>query len=317
MGNNIKFQGFSFCITAPTQYIGTPTSKNIVSHFDLIADLVSVQRLSGESLIDFKQRIMDVAVHQGGGTYNGAINGITRALGYSRNRALTISLKLNSGGIPIARNPRVDILANAVILYSDYRADGTTRTIDTTIRTYQIDDTGYFLDDLIVAINASSCFSATIESGVRPNMHSTNLIMGNTDLFIQGDPIATDSLTRLSGEHVVEDSLVFEETDVFKTLVIGTPSSEGEYSVDRVNGEIITYNVSQGDLAVSYHGSIFPFNVDYSPIKIYTLQDDNFQYDLFQHETLESGEEVNSLPNTEGSEIYHQLFKETKTFWGE
>lgn len=312
----MKFQSFAFRITSINEYTGTPTSKNIVSHLDLISDLVSLNRLDEETNAEFKQRIMDVAVHPDGGTYEGAINGITRELGYSRQKAMTISLKLNSAGNPIARNPRVDILANKVVLYSDYRTDGT-RVIDSTIRTYQPTDTGYFLDDLVAAINTSQCFSATIESGMRPNTHSTNLINGNTDIYVQGDPIDTDSLTVLSAQHIVETSLVFDETETFKTEVTGTPSAKGEYMVDRVNGKIYVYSVPQGDLAVSYHGSVFPFEVDYTPIKIYTFQDDDFQYELFNHETDDSGTEINTVLNTEGSETYHQLFTETKVFWGE
>lgn len=316
MGNNIKFHGFSFYIDVPTEYIGTPTAKNVVNHFDLIADVVSLGRIDGESNVEFKQRIMDVAVHPGGGTYDGVINGITRALGYSREKALTIELKLDSSGEPIARNPRVEILANKVILYSDHRPDGT-ETIDKTIRIYQSDDDGYFISDLVTEINSSTCFSATLESDIRPNMHSTNLVRGNTDIHIVGDPIRTDTLTYLSEQNIVEGSVFFEEDTIFKTEVSGTPAAEGEYKIDRVNGKIYTYSIPRGNLGVSYHAAAFPFEVDYSPVKIYTLQDDDFQYELFNHETLDNGEEANALPNKEGSEVFHQLFLEADIFWGE
>jgi hypothetical protein len=315
MSNNIKFQGFSFYINAPVEHTGTPKIRNTVNHFDLIADLVSLRRLSEESNIDFKQRIMDVAIHSSGGTYDGVINGITRELGYAREKAIQITLKLNSSGEPIARNPRVDILANKVILYSDYRAGGT-QIIDKTIRIYKPEDTGFFLNDLVSQINSSQCFSASRYSGVRPNMHSTNLVQGDTDIYVQGDPIRTDTVTYLSAQHIVEESIVFDESDLFQTEVLGTPSAEGEYYIDRINGRIYTYSVPQGNLGVSYHASTFPFEVDYSFIKIYTFQDDNFQYELFNHETLDSGEIQNTLPNREGSEVYHQLFTETEVFWG-
>lgn len=316
MGNNIKFQGFSFYIDVPSEYTGTPTTKNIVNHFDLISDIVSLRRLDGESNIDFKQRIMDVAVHPSGGTYEGVINGITRELGYARELALTITLKTDSTGDPVARNPRVEILANKVLLYSDYRPDGT-QTIDKTIRIYQPDDTGYFIDDLVTAINSSTCFTATLESSIRSNMHSTNLVRGNTDVYIIGDPISSDLMTKLSNEYIVEGSVLFDESEFFLTEVAGTPSSDGEYRIDRINGKIYTYTIPQGNLGVTYHAASFPFKVDYSPIKIYTLQDDDFQYELFEHETLDSGEVANTLPNREGSEVYHQLFTDTKVFWGE
>jgi len=316
MGNNVKFQGFSFLIEVPSEYTGTPEAKNIVNHFDLTSDLVSLNRIEGESNIDFKQRIMDVAVHPGGGTYDGVINGITRALGYAREKAIKIELALDSSGDPIARNPRVEILSNKVILYSDHRPDGT-QTIDKTIRIYQPEDAGYFVEDLVSQINSSQCFTASAYSGIRPNMHSTNLVRGNTDLYIQGDPLITDTRTILSAQNIVEGSFVFDEDDLFQTEVTTTPSAEGEYMIDRVNGKFYTYSIPQGDLGVSYHAGVFPFEVDYSPIKIYTLQDDDFQYELFDHETLDSGEEANALPNREGSEIYHQLFDETEVFWGE
>ena len=61
---------------------------------------------------------------------------------------------------------------------------------------------------------------------------------------------------------------------------------------------------------------IFPMEVDYSLIKIYTLQDDDFADELFDMEAIDSGEEVRALPNAEGSEIFHQLFKEANIFWG-
>ena len=316
MSVNIKLQGFVFEITGLTEYTGTPTTKNIVSHLDLISDMVSLNRLTGESAADFKERVMDVAVHPGGGTYEGVINGLTRELGFIRQKGIKIELKLNSAGEPVARNPRIDILPNKVVLYSDYRINSV-QTVDRTIRIYQPGDTGFFIDDLVADINRSQCFTATMYSDVRPNWHSTNLVRGNTDIFIQGDVIRSDKLTILTGEYIVEESLVFDESDIFQTEVTGTPAAKGQYKIDRINGKIYTYNIPQGDLGVSYHASIFPFIVDYSPIKIYSLQEDDFQYELFQHETLDSGETVNTLPNTEGSEIFHQLFKENKTFWGE
>jgi hypothetical protein len=60
----------------------------------------------------------------------------------------------------------------------------------------------------------------------------------------------------------------------------------------------------------------FPMEVDISPIQIFSFHDEDFQYELFEHETDAAGEETATLPNTEGGEIYHQLFKETEVFWG-
>jgi hypothetical protein len=315
MANVIKFQGFAFYIEPLVEYVGVPEQQNIVTPLDLSATIVSLERLPGENIIDFKRRIMDVAVHPESSTYDGVINGLTRAFGYLRTKAINITLNTDSSGEYLARNPRVDVLANKVILYSDYRPDGTA-IIDKTIKTYQPDDEGYFLDDLVAEINLSTCFAATIYEDVRPNTHSTNLICGNSDLYVQGDPVRTDRLTYLSAQHIVEGSMIFNEPDVFSNEVNIIPVDPGDYMIDRTEGKLYSASIPSGLYGVTYHASLFPFDIDYSPIKVYTLQDDNFQYELFQHKTLDSGEEVNSLPNTEGSEIYHQLFKETEMFWG-
>ena len=67
---------------------------------------------------------------------------------------------------------------------------------------------------------------------------------------------------------------------------------------------------------MTYHTALFPMDVDYSLVKIYTLQDDDFVDELFNKKVADSGEELRALPNTEGAEIIHQLFKETNIFWG-
>jgi hypothetical protein len=316
MGNNVKIQGFSFYIQTPIEIEGKPVKKSILNQFDLLGDIISLRRIEEENNTDYKQRIMDVSVHLGGPTYDGAINNITRDLGLSREHAILIELKLNSAGDPIATNPRVDILAQKVILYSDWRPDDT-EIIDTDIRTYKTNDVGYFLENLVTAINNSTCFTATIYDDIRPNLHSSNLIMGSSDNIINGDLINANNYTKLAASYIIQDSLSFDENNIFQTEVVVEPTAIGEYMVDYINGKIYTYDTPSGQAGVYYHHAIFPLVVDYSPIRLYTLQDDNFVDELFQRETLDSGEEINGLPNTEGSETYHQLYTEMKVFWGE
>jgi hypothetical protein len=310
-----KLQGFSFYISSPTEIKVTPVQKTISNNFDYAADLVTLQRLDGESNASYKQRIMDVNVHPGGPTYDGTINNLSRAFGYSRNRAINISLKSTSSGSYIATNPRVDILANKVVLYSDWRPNGT-ETIDKEIRIYQPDDEGYFLEDLVSEINTSLCFSAYIYSGVRPNMTSTNLIRGTTDTVLFGDLVESGNKIELSANMIIQDSIIFNDPNIFQTEVTLTPSASGEYKVDYTNGFIYPYNLPSGNYDLSYHYAIFPMVVDYSLIKIYSMQDDNFKNELFQKVTLDSGEEQNGLLNNEGAEVIQQMFVETRFLWG-
>ena len=316
MSGTVKTQGFSFYINTPTQISGKPTKQSVLNQFDFLGDMVSLRRISGESNADYKQRIMDVSVHPGGPTYSGVINSLTRDFGLVRENAILIELNLDSSGSPVASNPRVDVLPQKVVLYSDWRPDGT-ETVDMEIRTYKTDDTGYFLEDLVAAINTSTCFTASLYSGIRPNLHSSNLLMSSSDNIVRGDLINGSNYTDLSATYIVQDSLSFDETDIFDTEVFTTPAASGEYQIDYTNGKVYTYDIPSGLSGVYYHHGLFPMTVDYSPIRIYSLHDDDFTDELFQVETLDSGDETKGLPNTEGAEVYHQLYTEVKVFWGE
>jgi hypothetical protein len=311
-----KLQGFSIYIELPTQVEGTPGVRNVVNNFDYHGDLVSLRRLHGESNAKYKQRLMDVSVHPGGPLYEQVVSGLARDLGYLRKNALEINIKYNSAGDPIAQNPLVDVLANRVVLYSDWRPDGT-EVIDMEIRTYQLGDPGYYLDDLVVEINKSEYFSASLVDDIRPNTITSTLVRTNSRHIVPEAYIRSDQLQVLDNQNIIDGTLVFFEKIIFETEVTGTPSADGEYAVNYVSGEIQSYLQPSGQSYCSYQYNEFPLIVDAVPIQVFAFQDDDFQYELFQHETLDSGEVVNSLPNGEGSEIYHQLFTQTEVFWGE
>lgn len=315
MASGRKGQGFVFYISTPTEIRATPERRTIANTLDYAADLVSLPRIEGERNPEYKQRIMDVNVHPGGPLYDGVVNNLSRAFGYERNRGINIDLKTNSAGQYIATNPRIDILAHKVILYSDWRPDGT-EVIDKEIRIYKPDDIGYFINDLVTEINSSECFSSYIYSGIRPNSMSTNLIRTTSDTVLYNDLIEGSNRINLSAQMIVEGSPIFNEKDVFKTEVSSMPTGIGEYYIQYHDGIVHTYDLPSGSYDISYHYATFPMVIDYSLIKIYTLQDEDFQGELFNKVLLDSGEEENGLLNSEGAEVFHQMFLETRFLWG-
>lgn len=310
-----KLQGFSFYVDLPEEIKGTPQVRNIVDNFDLHGDLVSLRRISGESNADYKLRLWDASVHPGGPLYEGVVNGIAREFGLLRVPAITIDIKKASDGSPIALSPRVDILANRVVLYSDWRPDGTA-VIDREIRFYQLSDSGYYLDDLATEINKSEYFSAALDAEIRPNTITATIVRKTSNLIVRSEHIRGDKFTQLENSYIVRGSVTFIEKDVFDVEVSGVPAAEGEYSIGYSNGEIMSFVLPSGRGYCAYMAASFPMKVDVVPVQIFTFQDDDFQYELFEKKELDSGELINALPNVEGSEIYHQLFKETEVFWG-
>jgi len=311
-----KLLGFSFYIELPNEISGKPQVQNITNKFDLHGSLVSLRRITGETNQEYRNRLWDVNVHPSGSLYEGVVNGIARALGMLREQSLYINLKTTSSGEAVALSPRVDFLANRVVLYSDWRPNGI-EIIDKEIRTYKLGDPGYYLDDLIMEINESDCFHAELIGAVRPNTISNTLVRTTSNAIVRDEYIRTDKLTQLEHLYIVKDSVTFLEKNIFQTEVENEPEADGEYMIDYRKGEIQCYTLPSGLSSCSYYAAIFPMRVDTVPVQIFTLQDDDFQDELFNKKELDSGVLVNALPNTEGSEIYHQLFKETEVFWGE
>jgi len=311
-----KSKSFIFKISDISAYEGTPTHRHFENELDYSADLVSIERMPNESNADFKQRVLDVNVHPGGPTETRVINGLARDLGFLRELALTIDVVKDANGDPTAASPRVLFLANRVILYSDWRPDGTA-VVDKEIRFYQPDDDGFYLNDLVDEINSSTYFTATINGDIRSNLHSFLLIREDSLNVIFSDFIDSKKKNDLVGSYLVKDGIFFgaESVDLQEEVTFD-PSSSGEYLIDYTSGSITTYEDVAVENTVTYYHNIFPLKIDYTPIQVFSLGDDNFVDELFVQETLQSGEDTKTLPNTEGSEIYHQLFKETNNLWG-
>lgn len=307
---------FSVNVGASSQLVATPERKEIVNSFDYSANMVGVARVEGESNSGLRDRLLDASVHPSGPLYEGVVNGIARDLGLLRSPAISIDLKLKSSGDTTAISPRVNILANRVVLYSDWRPSGTA-VIDKEIFFYQSDSAGHYIEDLVAEINSSECFSATLLEGTRPNSHSATLVKRTSHIFVPSELVRSDRRTLLSYRYVAKDGLMFQDKATFSTEMPIDPSSSGEFLVDYTNGIITSYDLPKPENGVSYHANIFPLEIDSVPIQVFNLNDENFTTELFYKETLDSGEETNALPNPEGSEIYHQLFKEARVFWGE
>ena len=308
--------GFAIKISAVTEIRMAPQRHALVNRLDEHGDLFSLDRLPLESNIDFKKRIMDMTFHPGGPHYEGLLNNLSRELNAPRQLALIIDLKNDSGGNALARNPRVDILADRIILYNDWQ-DYNLFVIDKEINIYDLGSEGYYLNDLVRAINSSQYFTAVLAPNIRSNIHSANLIRGNTYGEISDDIIRTDQLTVLRMGNIVRGSVWFDDKKTFMTEVTSEPQQPGEYMVDYKHGWVVSHSVSDGQVACGYYYSTFPYEADASLIHIYTLQDPNYTKKLFNREILQSGEDIDALPNTEGAEVVHQLFKEAHVFWGE
>lgn len=308
--------GFAIKVSAITEVRIFPIRQPFVNRFDEHGDMFTLDRLPLESNLDFKKRIIDMSLHPGGPTYDGLVNNLSRELNAPRRPAMTVDLKTGSDGLPLVRNPHMEVLVDRISLRYNW-TDHTSYDIDKDILFYDLGSEGYFLGNLINEINSSQYFIATIDPEMRANTLSTTLVRGTTYGKITDNTIKADQFTILNRKNILEGSIWFSDKTVFKTEVSTEPAAPGEFYVNYRQGWVKSYTASDGRGTCGYDYATFPCIVDASLICIYTLQDEEYVKKLFVQETLQSGEETNALPNTEGAEVIHQLFKECKVFWGE
>lgn len=312
----IKTISFLVNIQSASQLITKPTRQNIVNSFDYNGSVVGVNRLPNEGNVDLRNKIFDASVHPAGPTYDGIINSLTRAFGFIRTRVIKIELKAASSGSVIATAPRVDFLADKVVLYKNWDPNSDNNIIDKEIDIYSPDDAGYYLSDLIAEINTSECYTCSLVDSIRTNTHSTSLVRGTSHKFISVDNIYMDYKTNLANQNIIPNTLIFDDKNTFSTEVFTTPTASGEFYVDYINGIITTFAIPKIETKCSYHYNVFPFFVDYSPIQIFSMNDENFRDKLYNKETLDSGDLTNGLLNKEGQMILEEIYK-SNVFWGE
>lgn len=191
----IKILSFSINVEQQTSLIAIPERQNIANSFDYSAISLGLTRNNNESNIDIRNKIWDASIHPAGPTYYGNINSISRDFGFLRQKAFSIDLKLKSDGTPIADSPRVEMYANRIVLYKDWRPSSS--IIDKEIRTYKQEDEGFYLQGLIDEINSSECFSATLESGIRTNILSSCIVRRNSYVYVSQEGLTADKRTIL------------------------------------------------------------------------------------------------------------------------
>lgn len=312
----IKTLSFVVTIGTPNRLIAKPIRKNIVNSFDYKGSDVGVERLPNEGNVELRNKIFDASVHSAGPTYDGIINSLSRAFGFSRQRILKIELKNTSAGNQIATAPRIDFLADKVVLYKYWNPDTSNNIIDKQIDIYNPDDAGFYISNLISEINSSECYSCSLVNTIRNNTHSTSLVRGTSHKFLSVDNIYMDYRTILSNQNIIKDTIVFQDKNTFSVETTETPSSIGEYSIDYLNGIITNYSIPEIETTCSYHYNTFPFYVDYSPVQIFNMNDENFTNKLYNNKELDSGESINTLLNKEGVYILNEIYK-SNIFWGE
>ena len=295
-----------------------PVRHNVINNLDQIGQLVDLPRLNGESIKNYKHRVLDVYPHRANATYRGLVNGITRELGLLQFDALTVDIKAGSDGLP--ESPRIIVDSTEVILYNKWESSSDYE-IDKIINIYKRrgnDYNGFHIEDLISEINSSSYFTATIGVNVDPKTRSTNLIRSSSDKIIASEFIPANSSFRLDYGNIIQNTLFFEETNVFKNekSTESAVTIAGDYYVNYETGRIVVKTIPSGDGRARYIVRNIPFVAQASPISLVDFKDPNYRKEVFKTIELENGIIVEGIPESEAVDIINELLSIKEQYWG-
>lgn len=290
-----------------------PKPRTTWNQFDELGLLVGITRLESEDNASFRRRIRDSYVHRANSTYQGMINGITRDLGLSLFKAISINPKVDSNGYFLAPDPYISFDNAFIYLYSDYANE----LLDYKIDRYQIGRNYEHLDNFINLVNSTYYFEASIESGVDTKTRTMCILNQTNREHIDVDAAYPSTKYKLSNTYIVEGTLFFSDRTVYKTEVASENlvTSKGTYWIDYKEGIVVSYVAPQLGVYARYDYIKYPFKPLASKIVINDLMNDNFKAKMFEQILQDNGEYANSLPTGLGMDIILELLSVNGGFY--
>lgn len=296
------------------QVIQVPVPRNQLNQFDELGSLVSLRRLPGEKNDEFRSRIRDAYIHIANSSYRGLVYGITRELGLSLFDAIDIRPKITPDGSFLAPDPYIVFDGIWLLLYSDY----TNGLLDWAIDRYQVGGNYEHLGKLVQLINTTLFFEATLLDDIDPYTRSMTILNQSSREQIRMETTPMSLRFRLKHPHIARKSLFFSDRYTFSEEVSLEEDviSQGKYYVDYSKGIVRSYTIPPTRNYVRYQYTKYPFRAIASPIILHDINNENFRIKMFNQITLETGIEINGIPNKLGTDIINELMSVVPMYWG-
>lgn len=287
----------------------TPVRIPLETTLDRKGSSLALSRLPGESEKLYRKRLRAEALDPGDGTLNGLRRSIGRQVGMEPIVGLRITLRLDEDGNPVAERPAVIVEPTRVIFYSSY-PDVIEMTCLTRDRGHY-----YFLEDLVTALETSTCFEATLEHPDYAYKLSSKLRCGSNLKTV--NTFVVQKVAGLELENQYISDILIGNTNHF-LYEMESPEDielEGQYYIDYINGVVHTLSGFSGSIDYTY--AEFPFRMIWEDIQILELSKEETQ-DMFEGKRLdeETGDETYGLLNSYGSKVQRAILSKMGNQWG-
>jgi len=304
--------------------------QNIWTRLDDIGSLFGVERIKGESLADYRDRLLRAFVQKMDASSVGLNNSLLSEIGYEAIRAVKFSLK---SGVTSNDYPRRAILKtdNRLIICSHFTSLDDF-TIDYSIELREKPYPSLYRLCTLITINSEIYDAELLDSAVVEGYGSDSylkiakaftLLNGTNRKTNRYISHPTTSIT-LPNKNLVKGSLLFSDNTILSNEVTGPEyllNIPGNYYVDYEKGAIVLVTFPTRSIEIYYEYLDDDFELVHSPViasRIFTDEAKKYLFDELNKLTYDT-EATNTnpgLPKTEMIELVYSLLRVSNIYWG-
>ena len=307
-----------------TTFNGIPQRLQTATPLDLVAELINIHRLPGESLASFKERVLDVYVHPSNSSYVGLYNGIARELGVANyTGGIVIDVTRDGDGVPDSVTERCTAeVSNKYLTLKPDGDSGDVLQFDLHSRT-----DSFFLTDLLSNINNDTSIPFEVTTwGTATNwtksqylkkissLQIENLNFGDSKLHTLYDSIPYGGGWIMDVLPSVESGIVQEASGISSSEEAVTDLNGAQYWIPDFERHFYTGEFATGTAYVQWQK--FPLVIPVSGVSIAEYRDEEFLLLVSENQTAVDSSTTLGIPNVQGADYINELLSVVPMYWG-
>jgi hypothetical protein len=290
----------------------TPEQFRFPTSLDEIGIDLGLQRLPKETLNAYRRRLLLHSKEPPSPKRKSIVQTPQRKVGLFEKRVLEISLVTDSEGVPLAKDPRLEIKSCEIHVWENwnYGKSDPDYIINTNLK-----ENAYFLKEVYNQLSLIPFLSIEKSLEYEDYLKSYNIKIDDTDVFYRLSVLNGSTFNQLPISNV--RSAYFGDPFVFASAVedLNSMTQPGDYYFDKINGRLFTYSIARGSVEGVY--SSFPFNMMWQPVKVFEVNDDTLKEKTRDLLINDEGNLERLLLNSYGAKIANSILIEHPLQWGE
>jgi hypothetical protein len=294
--------------------------ENIGTTIDEVGLKYGLIRYKDESLFDFRERVLEVYKRKANTSHKGLQYGVSRELGARTTSAARLRVTRDIAGNPIFPSPGIQVSRTKIIFYSDF-VNGTVDQEFVLIDEFPKDshESAFYLKEIFDYVSASAGFEFDELPDSDNYWLPADHLVPASSLVTQSSRLRiTAGMTRLPNDNIIAETFM-SSNELFTTEVadIDSVSSLGDYFINYQDGIIYTaQDVSNTNALISYSYFVDPFILEWSPVRVTSLSDEEFFLSQFEQELDEDNSSYfGARLSPELVKLMVEAYRADGTFW--